>query len=114
MEQGADGERVEQPAAQIAVAQLVGILDIIAIVSPALVEDGEAEEFLDGDAPFVERAFGDFLSVAHVVFQPSAIELLQRDALSPIDGFHEPDVFVHLICCHTVFFDAKIATCYAV
>ena len=53
-----------------------------------------------------EGSSGEFRSLTEVRVQPSALDFLQGDAapfLCPVDGFHEPDIFVQLIDSHILF-----------
>ena len=96
-------EGVEQPVSGASFLETVTILNVIAESAAAF--DINLKQFLDGMEIIDEGTARKFRSLAQLRVQPSALNLLQGDATPvprPVDGFHEPDIFVQLIDSHIV------------
>lgn len=73
------------------------------IAKSAATFDGNTKQFLDGMEIIDEGTARKFRPLAQIRIQPSALNLLQGNATSfscPMDGFHEPYIFVELIDSH--------------
>ena len=67
---------------------------MVAALGFALNDD--AKHIEDAALPSVEGLSWQILSTTQIhVVPPSFIEFLQRDASSPMDGLHHPDVFLY-------------------
>ena len=100
---GIEREGVEQPVSGASFLETVTILNVIAESAAAF--DINLKQFLDGMEIIDEGTARKFRSLAQIRVQPSALNLLQGDATPvpcPVDGFHEPDIFVQLIDSHIV------------
>ena len=62
--------------------------------------DDEAKHLLDSDSPLVERPDRHGLPLAQVIVEPALADVLERDPLSLVDGFHQPYVFIQKVLCH--------------
>ena len=92
---GMEGEGIEHPTSGTSCREAVTILNVIA--GSAATADADFKQFLDGMEVVDEGSSGEFRSLTEVRVQPSALDFLQGDAASflcPVDGFHEPDIFV--------------------
>ena len=89
-----DSQGIEEPTAHGAAFQLFCVLDIVAILSALFVLNDKTKHFLDGYTPFVEGSQSQGLPFTHVIFEPSPINLLERNLLGFIDGFHQPYILV--------------------
>ena len=94
-------EGVQQPVSCTSFLETVAILNVIA--ESAATFDGNPKQFFDGMEIVDEGSSREFRSFTNVRIQPSALNLLQGNATSfscPVDGFHEPYIFVELIDSH--------------
>ena len=102
---GMEGEGIEHPTSGTSFLEAVAILYVITIATATA--DTDFKQFLDAMDVVDEGSSGEFRSLTEVRVQPSALDFLQGDAapfLCPVDGFHEPDIFVQLIDCHIILF----------
>ena len=79
------------------------VATLYVIAESAATFNGNPKQFLDGMEIVDEGSSREFRSFTNVRIQPSALNLLQGNATSfscPVDGFHEPDIFVELIDSH--------------
>ena len=92
---GMEGEGIEHPTSGTSFIETVAILDVVAVSAATF--DVYLKQFLDAMDVVDEGSSGEFRSLTEVRVQPSALDFLQGDAapfLCPVDGFHEPDIFV--------------------
>ena len=92
---GMEGEGIEHPTSGTSFIETVAILDVVAVAAATF--DVYLKQFLDAMDVVDEGSSGEFRSLTEVRVQPSALYFLQGDAapfLCPVDGFHEPDIFV--------------------
>ena len=92
-QQVADGDGFEQPAAKAAAPDFLHIIYIIMVAAFALTLDDEVEHVLGRNLPFVEGADGYGLRV-HLLVEPLLVDFLEGDSSGPVDGVHEPNIFV--------------------
>ena len=98
---GIEREGVEQPVSGASFLKTVTILNVIAESAAAF--NINLKQFLDGMEIIDEGTARKFRSLAQIRVQPPVLNLLQGDATPvpcPVDGFHEPDIFVQLIDSH--------------
>ena len=92
---GMEGEGIEHPTSGTSFLEAVAILDVVAVCAATF--DVYLKQFLDAMDVVDEGSSGEFRSLTEVRVRPSALDFLQGDAapfLCPVDGFHEPDIFV--------------------
>ena len=99
-QQVADGDGLEQPAAKAAAPDFLYIIYIIMVAAFALTFDDEVEHVFGCNLPFVEGADGDGLRV-HLLVEPLLVDFLEGDSSGPVDGVHEPNIFVDKVLCHS-------------
>lgn len=90
-----EGIYLEHPTSGTSFIETVAILDVVAVSAATF--DVYLKQFLDAMDVVDEGSSGEFRSLTEVRVQPSALDFLQGDAapfLCPVDGFHEPDIFV--------------------
>lgn len=88
-------EGIEHPTSGTSFIETVTILDVVTVSAATF--DVYLKQFLDAMDVVDEGSSGEFRSLTEVRVQPSALDFLQGDAapfLCPVDGFHEPDIFV--------------------
>ena len=98
----ANRQRIEEPTAHRATSQFVCILDIVAILSALFILNDETKHLFDSNAPFMECSDRKGIALTHVVVHPTTVDLFERDLLSFIDGFHQPNILIYCILCHTL------------
>ena len=71
----------------------IGYIIVVSPSTPAV--DTDAEELFCSDAPLVEGALRQLYPLAQIGVEPLALDLLQGDFPSPLDGLNEPNILVH-------------------
>ena len=89
-----DRQRREHPVLDGVLLQDIVVVDIVPESVLPVTFDDDAKHIQDGVTVPVKRTAGERNTFRHLRAQPSLVDFLQCQTAGPVDGVHEPNVFL--------------------